>query len=267
MIGFIAWLDPQLVHQSRVRGLKAQATNVAMPRPHKKLLLFDIDGTLIDTGGAGLGALRDAFIDTFELHDRADEMPKLDLAGSTDSGIVRSLYAHFAIDDDAELTEAFYLNYLELLRTNLRDSHREEARVLPGLPALIHRLRDETDHTLALLTGNIARGAWIKVEHFGFEGIFGFGAFGSDHHDRNQLGPIAVQRALDHSGSHFDSKDVIIIGDTPKDIACARACDAIAVAVATGRFSATELQAYEPDVLFDDFTDSDAFFANLGLHE
>ena len=138
---------------------------------------------------------------------------------------------------------------------------------MPGLPSLIHRLRDETDHTLALLTGNIARGAWIKIEHFGFEGIFGFGAFGDDHHDRNQLGPIAVQRALDHSGSHFAAEDVIVIGDTPKDIACARACDAMAVAVATGRFSAPELQDHKPDVLFDDFTDSDAFFAKLNLLE
>lgn len=231
-----------------------------------KLLLFDIDGTLIDTGGAGLSALREAFIESFELHERADEMPALDLAGSTDSGIIRSLYAHFAFEDIAHRTEAFYLNYLQRLSRNLSDSHSDEGRVLPGLPELIQRLRDETDHTLGLLTGNIARGAWIKVEHFGFEGIFGFGAFGDDHHDRNQLGPIAVQRALDHSGSTFDAADVIIIGDTPKDIACARACDAMAVAVATGRFSAEELKAHEPDVLFDDFSDGDEFLTRLGLH-
>lgn len=236
-----------------------------MSSPRKKLLLFDIDGTLIDTGGAGLNALRDAFIDSFGLHDRADEMPELDLAGSTDSGIVRSLCSHFCCDDNADHTEAFYVNYLGRLRENLRGSHRGEGRVLPGLPSLIHRLRDETDHTLGLLTGNIARGAWIKIEHFGFKGIFGVGAFGDDHHDRNLLGPIALQRALDHSQSHFAPEDVIVIGDTPKDIACARACGAMAVAVATGRFSLTELQVYGPDVLFEDFTDSDAFLARLGL--
>ena len=87
-----------------------------MPAPRKKLLLFDIDGTLIDTGGAGLGALRDAFIDNFDLADRADEMPKLDLAGSTDSGIVRSLHSHFSLNHDAERTEAFYVNYLARLQ-------------------------------------------------------------------------------------------------------------------------------------------------------
>jgi len=237
-----------------------------MPVPRKKLLLFDIDGTLIDTGGAGLSALRDAFIDNFELHDRVDEMPELDLAGSTDSGIVRSLYSHFSFADDANHTEAFYVNYLGRLQANLRGSHREEGRVLPGLPPLIHRLRDETHHTLALLTGNIARGAWIKVEHFGFEGVFGFGAFGDDHYDRNQLGPIAMQRAQDHSKLRFEAKDTIVIGDTPKDIACAKACNAVSVAVATGRFSASELGRYDPDVLFDDLTDSEAFFDKLDLH-
>jgi phosphoglycolate phosphatase len=233
----------------------------------RKLLLFDIDGTLIDTGGAGLGALRDAFIESFGLAERASEMPKLDLAGSTDSGIVRSLCAHFGLDSDAETvrTEAFYQNYLKRLRANLNDSHRDEGRVLPGLPSLIEVLRDQTTHVLGLLTGNIARGAWLKVEHFGFADVFAFGAFGDDHHDRNRLGPIAVQRATEQMGMEFEANDVCVIGDTPKDIACARACGAVAVAVATGRFSSAELEAHAPDHLFDTFADHQAVIGQLGL--
>ena len=232
------------------------------------LLLFDIDGTLIDTGGAGLTALSEAFIDSFGLHSRAEEMPKLELAGSTDGGITRSLCAHFDIvvaDNDPSVRN-FYASYLEKLRANLHGSHRDEGRVLPGLPDLLHRLRDETDHTLALLTGNIADGAWLKVEHFGFDNVFEFGAFGDDHHDRNELGPIALNRAREHSKARTFTPDrTIIIGDTPKDVACARACGARAVAVATGGFSAAELERCEPDHLFEDFSDNDQFFRELNL--
>lgn len=232
------------------------------------LLLFDIDGTLIDTGGAGLNALSAAFLDSFGLQARATEMPRLELAGSTDGGITRLLCAHFdiAIEDNDVSVQTFYASYLEKLRANLNGTHRHEGRVLPGLPGLLHRLRDETDHTLALLTGNIADGAWLKVEHFGFEGVFEFGAFGDDHHDRNELGAIALQRAREHDDARsFSPQQTIIIGDTPKDIACARACGAKAVAVATGRFSVAELEQCEPDVLFEDFSDSDQFFRQLKL--
>lgn len=232
------------------------------------LLLFDIDGTLIDTGGAGLNALSAAFLDSFGLQSRAAEMPKLELAGSTDGGITRSLCAHFdiVVADNDPSVRAFYASYLEKLRANLNGSHRHEGRRLPGMPELLHRLRDETDHTLALLTGNIADGAWLKVEHFGFDNVFEFGAFGDDHHDRNELGPIALGRAHQHHDTRtFTPDQTIIIGDTPKDIACARACGARAVAVATGKFSVSELERCEPDHLFEDFSDSERFFRELKL--
>jgi phosphoglycolate phosphatase len=235
--------------------------------PHL-LLLFDIDGTLLDTGGAGLNALSAAFLDSFGLHSRAAEMPKLELAGSTDGGITRSLCAHFdiVVQDNDPSVRTFYASYLEKLRANLEGSHRHEGQVLPGMPELLHRLRDETDHTLALLTGNIADGAWLKVEHFGFDGVFEFGAFGDDHHDRNELGPIALDRARAHNDTRtFSPEQTIIIGDTPKDVACARACGAKAVAVATGKFSAAELEQCQPDHLFENFSDSDQFFRELNL--
>jgi phosphoglycolate phosphatase len=231
------------------------------------LLLFDIDGTLLDTGGAGLNALSAAFIDSFGLHSRAAEMPKLELAGSTDGGITRSLCDHFEIvisDNDASV-RTFYASYLEKLRANLQGSHRHEGRVLPGMPDLLHRLRDDSSHTLGLLTGNIADGAWLKVDHFGLDGVFQFGAFGDDHHDRNELGPIALDRARNESGRDFSPEETLIIGDTPKDIACARACGAKAIGVATGKFSVTELTECQPDVVFEDLADSDRFFRELSL--
>jgi phosphoglycolate phosphatase-like HAD superfamily hydrolase len=238
------------------------------PTSSPLLLLFDIDGTLIDTGGAGLNALSAAFLDSFGLQSRAEEMPKLELAGSTDGGITRSLCAHFdiVVEDNDPSVRTFYASYLEKLRANLEGSHRDEGHVLPGAPELLHRVREETDHTLALLTGNIADGAWLKVDHFGFEDVFEFGAFGDDHHDRNELGPIALKRARERNNARTFSPDqTVIIGDTPRDVACARACGATAVAVATGKFSAAELEQCEPDHLFENFSDSDHFFRELGL--
>ncbi len=222
-----------------------------------KLLLFDIDGTLLDTGGAGLRSLKQGFIDAFDLAHREAEFPRLDLAGTTDGSIVESLFSQFELDPSDGNVENFYSLYHGHLVTSLANRAEGEGRRLPGSLRLLTRLRDETDHVLGLLTGNIARGAFTKVEHFGMGGFFEFGAFGDDHPDRNQLGPIGMQRAFEFSGIEFAPEDVFVIGDTPKDIACARACGAKAVAVATGIFSADQLEALDPCMLIQDF-ESDA---------
>ena len=224
----------------------------------RKLLLFDIDGTLLDTGGAGLRALRSAFLETFaEQGTNGSEFPDLDLAGSTDSGIVRHLFSLFRIELTAENESAFYDTYLARLDRELA-GRKAEGRLLPGIRELLHHLRDNTGHVLGLLTGNIARGAWKKVAWFDLDGIFEFGAFGDDHHDRDRLGPVALERAAGHAGIRFDPAETFIIGDTPKDIRCARACGARAVAVATGHSSRESLEEHHPDHLFDDFADLDA---------
>ncbi|MCB1232761.1 MAG: haloacid dehalogenase-like hydrolase [Verrucomicrobiae bacterium] len=233
----------------------------------ESLLLFDIDGTLVDTGGAGMRALTSAMLEEFALHERAGDFPSLDLAGSTDSGVVRLLFGHFEITLEPENVERFYARYHIHLRRELSTWGRRHGRILPGVSQLIDRLhRDENlsdRHALGLLTGNIARGAWTKVATYGLEGVFGFGAFGDDHHDRNELGPIAIERAALHTGKRFESNRVFIIGDTPKDIRCARACGAWAVAVATGKFNRPQLEEHEPDLLFDDFDDADHFVAEV----
>ncbi len=143
------------------------------------LILFDIDCTLIDTGGAGLTALAGTAREVF-----GDEGPPLDLAGSTDSGIVRGLFEHFQQPFDAAVEEKFYLTYLPKLETNLNDSSFG-GRILDGVTDLLASLEDE-GHTLGLMTGNIERGAIIKSSHYGLADYFRFGSYGDDHWDRNK---------------------------------------------------------------------------------
>ena len=137
--------------------------------------------------------------------------------------------------------------------------------LLPGISELLENL-DHCEHfALGLLTGNIQRGAWTKLEEFGIEHFFHTGAYGDDHHDRNRLGPIAIDRATEHFEYKFSPEDTVVIGDTPKDIACARACGACAVAVATGSFSYEMLATFQPDHLFENFADDASFLEAIGL--
>jgi len=173
------------------------------------------------------------------------EGPELDLAGSTDSGIVRGMLDHF----ESDLTlEAFYQVYLGRLQPNLESF---TGKVLPGVDALLNRL-SQSDAALGLLTGNIAEGAWEKLAYYGLRDYFSYGAFGDDHHDRNRLGPVALERARLHHDRVFQADQTVVIGDTPKDIACGKAMGAITLAVATGGFSVDDLAAFHPDYVVAD---------------
>ncbi|MFT6178330.1 MAG: phosphoglycolate phosphatase-like HAD superfamily hydrolase [Akkermansiaceae bacterium] len=198
------------------------------------LLLFDIDCTLVNTGGAGMGALNKAALEVF-----GSEGPPLDLAGSTDSGIVRGLFEHFKMPYDAALEEEFYQVYLPMMQRNLNEPSFG-GRILAGVPELLASL-EEGGHTLGLMTGNIERGAIIKSSHYGLAEHFGFGSYGDDHWDRNKLGPIALARAEKASGKKFAPDEILVIGDTPKDVACAHAFGVKCVAVATGAFDEEQL--------------------------
>ena len=209
------------------------------------LILFDIDGTLVDTGGAGMSALTEAAREIFE-----GDGPELDLAGSTDGGIVRGLFTHFGRTYDAALEERFYQCYLPKLERNLKDQ-RFGGRILTGAEDLLKSLED-TGHDVGLMTGNIERGAVSKMRHYGIAAPFHFGSYGDDHWDRNKLGPIALARAEAHTGKTFSRDEILVIGDTPKDVACAHAFGVKCVAVATGAFSEEELLASGADQVLPD---------------
>ena len=199
------------------------------------LWLFDIDGTLVDTGGAGMAALQEATVEHF-----GGAGPALDLAGSTDLGLLAMIAGHFGLHDAGE-AEGFFGTYLRRLEWNLAHGGFP-GRVLPGGVDLLDTLAATPGVTVGLLTGNIAAGAAAKMRHFGLDRHFAFGAYGCDFADRNRLGPVALERAARHAGRKFTPEETVVIGDTPKDIDCARAMGSGCVAVATGRFTVEELR-------------------------
>jgi phosphoglycolate phosphatase-like HAD superfamily hydrolase len=216
-----------------------------------RLLLFDIDGTLVDTGGAGMSALQDAIREVF-----GADGPALDLAGATDSGLLKNIYRSLGREEDEELSALFFDRYLARLEVNLRDNCFG-GRALEGVFEILNEVADAKVAT-GLLTGNIADGADLKMGHYGMDHHFPFGAFGDDHHDRNLLGPIALERAFETTGLTFTGAETIVIGDTPKDIWCAQAFGAQSAAVATGKFTVAELKAEGADFVFEDFREVEA---------
>jgi phosphoglycolate phosphatase-like HAD superfamily hydrolase len=216
----------------------------------KKLLLFDIDGTLLLTGRAGEYALRSALKERFGVED---DLSGISFAGSTDGAIVRQMFDANGVPHTPENVAALLDGYLHHLAHELP---RREGRVLPGIVELLELLHQREDCVLGLLTGNIEKGAEQKLSHYGVWDYFEFGAFADDHVDRNKLGPVAHARAVEKHGPRFEAKDVYVLGDTPRDIDCARAAGFVAVAIATGNYGKEELAAHHPDFLFEDVSDT-----------
>jgi len=215
-----------------------------------RLLLFDIDGTLITSGGAGEGALKDAMKDRFGVQE---DLQGILLAGATDARIARELLAKHGIEASAENVTALLDEYLQHLSGRMP---LHAGRLLPGIIPVLEALEKRPEAVLALLTGNLTRGAQIKLTHYGVWKFFEFGAFADDHHDRNELGKVARARALEIHGIEFPPERIFVIGDTPRDIECGRAIGARTVAIATGHYSLPELAEHRPDFLFQDFSDT-----------
>ena len=224
----------------------------------KRLLLFDIDGTLINSGGAGMEALKCALKERFKIED---DLEDIEIAGMTDSGIVVSILNKHRIPDNAENITAFLDSYVHFLS---RELTRRKGNLLPGVLELLKKLKTRKHVVLGLLTGNVSRGAQLKLGHYGVWHFFEFGAFADDHHDRNQLGSFARARAKEKHGREFSAEEIDVIGDTPRDIACGKALGARTIAVATGSWSRERLAEHGPDILIDDFSDVDRLINTLG---
>jgi phosphoglycolate phosphatase len=222
--------------------------------PHQ-LVLFDIDGTLVVTGGAGQRAMNRAFADVFGI---PDAFKHVELAGRTDTSILGDAFERQRMTAGPSEVRAFRERYLVCLREEVPLPGRNK-RVLPGITLLLDALAPEPQVFLGLLTGNYADAAEVKLGHFDLWRYFRCGAFGEDAHDRNHLVPVALGRARERGlPEHVQADHVVVIGDTPRDVACAHAHGARVIAVATGQYTSDALAQAGADVVFDDFSDTEA---------
>ena len=229
-----------------------------------KLVLFDIDGTLLASEGAGKRAITRALKEIFGSSGPDD----YHYDGKTDPQIVRELMKLDGKDDKAIDTRmpAVLNLYIENLNYELRAPDRKAPRTLAGVGKLLDALEARSDVVLGLLTGNIERGARLKLDAVGIEfSRFRVGAYGSDHERRPQLPAIARERCRRQTGAFLNGADVVVIGDTPDDLQCGRSIGASAFGVATGRFSVSELLEHKPVAAFEDLSDTeDVLEAILG---
>jgi phosphoglycolate phosphatase-like HAD superfamily hydrolase len=225
-----------------------------------KLVLFDIDGTLLSASGAGRRALDQAMRDVYGTSGPIDSY---DFRGGTDPQIIRDLLGRAGLDEPAILAgeAAVYRRYETLLELEVGDGRG--VSLYPGVRELVEMLATRDDVVVGLLTGNIEAGARIKLRPTGLWPLFRLGAYGSDDADRTRLPPVAAVRAERLVGRVFRGPDTVIIGDTPRDIGCARAFGATAVAVATGWHSLEDLAAHRPDHAFADFSDQGTALAAM----
>jgi len=224
-----------------------------------KLVLFDIDQTIIHSGGAGQKALILALRDRF---GRDEDLSNVEIHGKTDVWIAHRLLELHGIEPHPENVQRFLDAYLEHLEAQLAVNN---GRLLPGFPAILHALAALPNVVVGLLTGNLRRGAELKLARYGLLGHFACGAYADDSLDRNKLVPFAQQRARDACGADFPPENIYVIGDTPHDIACAKAVGAHGVGVATGSYSRAALKAAGADHVFEDLSDIQSVIATLGL--
>lgn len=224
----------------------------------KRLILFDIDGTLVNTGGAGIESLRARVRERFGAQD---DFHDIEISGNTDMNIVRAILHKYGVAPTCANVELLNADYIAGLPEQLK---RCRGRVLPGINELLAKLKSRSHIVMGLLTGNLREGARLKLEHYGLWHYFEFGAFADDHHDRNELGKFARERAREHHGHDFDAAAVDVVGDTGRDIACGKAFGGRTIAVATGSWTRQQLQECAPDFLFADFSEVDKVIATLG---
>jgi phosphoglycolate phosphatase-like HAD superfamily hydrolase len=224
------------------------------------LILFDIDGTLLLSGRAGMRAMSRAFETTFGI---TNAFAGESFGGRTDSYLVSKALQANGVPDTPEEHDRFRQNYIPLLAEEIQHPGTGHKGLMPGARELLEALDDHDHLHLALLTGNYREAAEIKLQHFELWDFFEWGAFSDDAADRNALVPIARRRAetYDIPGEAIDR--VIVIGDTPHDIECARIAGARCIAVATGGFTVEQLREAGADHVLPDLSDTHAVLALL----
>jgi phosphoglycolate phosphatase len=217
-----------------------------------KLLLFDIDGTLLHSGGAGKDAMERAFE---QVYGEPNALRGVQLMGRTDPSILLEALERQGLawrEDEAEKFREFYFWYLE----EEMGKPRQGKTLCPGILPLLSMLQERRDLELGLLTGNWRYGGQLKLSHFGLDGFFQIGAYADDSMRREDLVPIAMERYFKTSGIRPEKSDVYVIGDTPLDILCAKPHGVKSIAVATGVHTLDELEAGHPDHAFRDLSNT-----------
>jgi phosphoglycolate phosphatase len=207
-----------------------------------RLVLFDIDGTLVHTGGAGVKAFAKVFQTEFDAHDHFE---KLKFAGRTDVSLVREFFTYHNIEPTEQNFSRFFERYVFWLDYIL---HHSKTEACPGTWEFIAALRAlPKPPVIGLLTGNIRLGAEIKLRHFDLWKEFETGAFADDAEDRDHIAAAARERGRRILGKNLRDDEILVIGDTPFDIRCGRAINAKVLAVATGGATLEELKKHSPD--------------------
>ncbi|HKQ62286.1 MAG TPA: HAD family hydrolase [Candidatus Polarisedimenticolaceae bacterium] len=231
-----------------------------------KLVLFDVDGTLVDTAGAGRRSFERAFERVFGVERVGARTGEIRFAGMTDGGLLQRLAAALDVPPERleRSRESLVRAYLEELAAELaRPDPRR--RALAGVPELLRALEGRPDLHLGLLTGNLEPGARLKLEPFGLNRFFRGGGFGSDHLDRREIARLAVEKLSAALGRPFERSQVVVVGDTEHDVDCARAQGFRAVAVESGWAARALLEASRPDALLPDLADLPRTLAALGV--
>ena len=216
-----------------------------------KLVLFDIDGTLMDSGGAGTKSMDLAFEELFSVPNAFRGIP---MAGKTDIQIMKEGLRKHGISSENGNVGLFTARYVEHLRREIENPRKH---LKPGIVKALESLGLMKDVSLGLLTGNIEKGARVKLASFNLNGYFPFGAFGDDDEDRNKLLPVAVERFRVLHKQDVEYRDCVVIGDTPRDVECAKIYGAYSVAVATGPYHYDSLLASGADMVLRNISEMD----------
>lgn len=214
-----------------------------------RLLLFDIDGTLIDTNSAGKHALEHAFM---KILRRDISRLSYSLCGRTDTAIIKDIINQLGLKYTENLGKSILKYYIKFLPHKLKAA--KNARIFKGVKEVLFKIKRNEKLFLALLTGNIRKGAFIKLDFFGLGDFFKIGAFGDDDIKRENLVPIAIKRANQYFKQNFYKEEILIIGDAIGDIKAAKANNIDILCVSTGLTPKEELKKYNPDYLVENLT-------------